>query len=227
METIYPIIKILHIAAGVGTLIMGPLAIYFNFKQRKSHRLVGKIFMYCMAWVCASALVGICLHPENLFFQFLAGIAVFTSLNILRAVRSMQIMLKKVTPGAFENGIVWAYLLGGVGMLATASYYFTEGKGSTVINILFVVFGAALVANGLEFRKTLARVGPEMNPKWWYREHITGMLGAFIASNTAFLVNTTGDWLHPLLQFLLPTVILMPVAFYFTKLLGIRKRDIV
>jgi uncharacterized membrane protein len=227
METIYPIIRFLHIAAGVGTLFLGPLAIYFNYKKRNSHRLVGQIFMYCMAFVCISAIIGFIRRPEVVFFQFLAGIAVFTMLNVLRAVRSMQFMIKKATPGVFEKGIVWAYWIGGAAMLAMASYHFSEGKTDTVFVILFTIFGASLVANGVGFYKILARVSPTMNPKWWYREHISGMLGGFIASNTAFLVNTTSDWMHPILQFILPTIIFTPVAIYFSRILKLRKQDIV
>ncbi len=225
MEDLHAVVKTLHIAAGIGTLFVGPLAIFFNFKQPRWHRLCGQIFQWSMAWICLSALVGFAYAPENVFFQFLVGIAFFTMLNVAKGVRAMRFMLRKAVPGAFDRGLVWVSYLTGLAMVGAGIFYFTKGGDGLVIGILFTVFGVATLSFGRNWQKLLEK-GASINPKFWYHEHIVGMLGAFIASNTAFLVNTTGEWMHPLLQFALPTVLFVPVIIYFTRKLKVSSKDL-
>lgn len=225
METLHFVIKSLHIAAGAGTLFAGMLAIFFNFKEPRWHRLCGQIFTWSMVWVCLSALVGFAFAPQNIFFQFLVGIAFFTMLNVAKGVRSMRFMLRKAAPGAFDRGITVVAFLTGLAMLGAGILYFTKGGDGLVIGILFTIFGLSSLSFGRNWQKLLNK-GTSISPKHWYHEHIVGMLGAFIASNTAFLVNTTGEWMHPLIQFALPTVLLMPVIMFFTKKLKVRPQDL-
>ncbi len=224
MDNFHSLIRILHVAAGVGTLVVGPVAIWFNFRRPRQHRLFGQVFQWSMAWVCLSALFGFAMRPEKPFFQFLAGIALFTILGVAKAVRSMRFRMRRAQPGPADTFIIWSAFLTGLAMVGTGVFYFTK-EGGLTLGILFTAFGLGTALLGRDYRRVISK-GPNADPRLWYRKHVSGMMGAFIASNTAFLVNTTSEWLHPLLQFLLPTVLLVPVIMYFTKKLGLRPQDL-
>ena len=225
MENLHAIIRLLHIAAGAGTLFAGAAAIFFNFKEPRWHRLSGDIFKWSMIWVCLSAIIGFAFDPGRVFFQFLFGIALFTILNMAKGIRAMQFMLRRAAPGATVDwAIVGIGYFTGLAMIACGIFHFTEGSNGLVIGILFTAFGLGGLSLGRGFQKLIVQ-GTANSPKFYYHEHIVGMLGAFIASNTAFLVNTTGEWLHPLVQFALPTVVFVPIMMFFTKKLGVRPQD--
>ena len=75
---------IIHIVAGVLTLIAGPIAIFANRKYLKLHKIAGNVFFYAMLVVCVSAVIGFLKRPDQVFFQFLLGIAILVFAGILR-----------------------------------------------------------------------------------------------------------------------------------------------
>ncbi|HND88318.1 MAG TPA: DUF2306 domain-containing protein, partial [Saprospiraceae bacterium] len=60
----------LHIIAGVSTLLTGPLAIFYNFRDVRRHRLVGKVFVYAMLVTALTSIGGFLKHPGEVFYQF-------------------------------------------------------------------------------------------------------------------------------------------------------------
>ena len=221
MELFGKIALIIHIIAGGSTLITGPLAIFYNFKDPKKHRIVGKTFFYAMLVVVISSISGLIKHPDSAFFQFLFGISILVLCGILRGVRSIFLM-----KGAAVTNLEWAYtiLLGinGIWMLGMSAYHFNAGT-MVAIPILFSVFGTMSV---LDVRKNWQVFSqPQLLHRLdWMRLHASTMLGAFTASTTAFTVNAA-HFLPWWAQWFGPTMLILPLQFYFGgKLKAMRKK---
>lgn len=200
-----------HIVAGSITLVTGPFAIFYNFRDLHKHRLVSKVFFWTMPVVAVSAIISYFKHPGEVFYQFLLGISLMVLAGISRGVRSIFLM-----KGAKVNGFDWAYtgLLGlnAVFMLGMAAWLL--GKDATIpFPILFGVFSTMSATDTWTNWKVLHR--PESLQRLdWVRLHLGTMLGAFTASTTAFTVNAA-SFLPWWTQWFGPTASLVPLQFYF------------
>lgn len=210
-----------HIIAGMITLIAGPLAIFYNFKDPKKHRLVGKLFFYAMLLVVFSAFLGFLKRPGEAFFQLLFGISWLVLCGILRGVRSIQLM-----KGGQVTRFDWAYTLvlatNGIWMISLCLVHLREGT-VIFIPILFALFGAGALTDVRTNWRVFSR--PELMQQFdWIRLHTSTMLGAFTASSTAFTVNAA-PFLPWWAQWFGPTLILLPIQFYFGKKL--KKKSVI
>lgn len=202
-----------HIAAGSVTLLAGPMAIFYNFKDPRNHRLAGKIFYYAMLWVVISSVVGFLKRPDQPFFQFLLGIAILVLSGLLRGVRSIMLM-----KGARVTRFDWGYtaLLGLNALYMLGMSVFLSTTGSAIVfPILFGVFGMNSLVDAHTNWKTFSQPG-KLGRLDWMRLHSTTMIGAFIASTTAFTVNAA-HFLPWWAQWFGPTLLLVPVQVYFGK----------
>ena len=203
----------IHIAAGMTTLIAGPIAIYANLKNKKLHRTAGMAFFVAMNIVCISAVIGYFKHRDQLFYVFLLGIAIFVYGGILRGVRAVKLMKggKVIT---FD--FVYSTLLGlaGLWMLSMAVWSYTKGSEIALV-ILFAAFGSAVLKDTYEnFQHFL---NPDnYSPVLWLKWHVASMLGAFTASSTAFTVNTA-HYLPWYIQWFGPTILLLPLQIYWGR----------
>lgn len=213
MELLIRSLVFIHVLAGIITLLAGPLAIYYNFKQPKQHRLAGKVFFYAMLVVAISSIITFFRHPEVLFYQFLLGIALIVLAGTVRGVRAMMLMKGgKVLPFDFYYTILLAVT--SMVMLGKAALLFTQG-GNIAFPILFTVFGVGAAHDSIKnFR--IFRAPQQLAPTDWLQLHLGSMLGAFIASTTAFTVNTA-HYLPWFVQWFGPTVLLVPVIIYFER----------
>jgi hypothetical protein len=225
MSTLTSIHLFAHVSAGIITLIAGPIAIFTNRSYPKVHKIAGKIFFYAMLYVCFSSIIGFFRHPKEIFYQFLLGIGLLVLAGILRGVRALQIM---------KNGQIktydWIYtiLLGisAVWMLGMAMWcygQFTEThKGMMMgFSILFAVFGMGSVSDVVLNFKMFSN--PQNYEKMeWLKLHVQTMIGCFIASTTAFTVNVA-HFLPWYIQWFGPTILLLPLQFYWGKKLKVAK----
>ncbi len=209
----------IHIIAGAITLITGPIAIFYNFKNPKKHRIVGKTFFYAMFIVAVTAIFGFFKHPDLVFFQFLLGIALFVLAGIFRGVRSIFLMNGgRVMPFDF----VYTVLLGlnGLYMLGMSAWHFNAGT-MIAFPILFGVFGIMSLADTRVNWRVFAK--PRLLHRLdWMRLHAGTMIGAFTASTTAFTVNAA-HFLPWWAQWFGPTLLLLPVQIYFGKKLRVMR----
>jgi uncharacterized membrane protein len=221
MDALTKLHFILHITAGTSTLIAGPIAIFYNFKDTRKHRLAGKIFFYAMLYVCFSAILGYFRRPDLIFYQFLFGIAILVLAGILRGVRAIRLM-----KGDHVRPFDWGYavmlgLLGlwmvGRSILGTQSV--ATNDDSTVFAILFGVFGIGALSNAVGMMRMFWKA-PSLQRIDWYKAHISTMMGAMSASTTAFLVNTASAVLPWYLVWFGPTLLLLPLQFYFLRKIG-------
>ncbi|MCC6460820.1 MAG: hypothetical protein IT260_10150 [Saprospiraceae bacterium] len=210
-----------HILAGALTLLAGPLAIYFNTRHLQRHRLAGKVFFYAMLVVCISAVGGYLKQPEQVFYQFLMGISALVLANILRGVRAIRLM-KGGRIGVFDWAGVGLLALIGLWMSGMALSLSREGA-ALAFTLLFGVFGGASLLDVAGHLPKLLR--PErLHRLDWLRVHVASMLGAFIASTTAFTVNAA-PFLPWYLQWFGPTFLLVPLQVYFGRKLQAQKKQ--
>ena len=213
MELLLKVIFLAHIFAGGITLISGPIAIFYNFKQPRNHKLAGKIFFYAMFFVCASAVIGFLKQPDQIFYQFLLGIAVLVWAGIMRGIRSVMLM-----KGGKITNFDWVYtsILGfaGLAMVGWAGWLLSMNV-NIAFPILFTVFGAGALKDTVKNYRIFSN-WENMSKFQWMELHLVSMLGAFIASTTAFTVNAAPFLPWPA-QWFGPTVMLVPVVYFFVK----------
>ncbi len=208
-----------HILAGIVTLLTGPVAIFYNFKNPKKHRAFGKTFYYAMLVVAITAILGFLKHPDQVFFQFLLGVSVLVLAGIFRGVRSIFLM-----QGGAVKPFDFAYtiLLGcnGLYLAGMSAWHFYAGT-MIAFPILFGVFGAMSLADTRQNWRVFRRPAA-LHRLDWMRLHSGTMLGAFTASTTAFTVNAA-HFLPWWAQWFGPMLLLLPVQIYFGKKLKARR----
>ena len=211
MEFLGQLNIIIHVIAGTGMLLTAPIAFLINTKSIKYHRIAGKIFNYCMAIVGITSFIGFLKSPSSIFRQFLVAIAILTAYNVIKGVRAIQIMKgSKIKRFDFIN--LYVLTFAGFFLVGAAAYSYFNFNIS--ITIIFAVFGIACLA---EFPRQWKRLStPLTDKKEWFRIHIGAMMGAFIASMTAFTVNAV-PWLPDLVKWFGPTVVLVPLIIFYTR----------
>ena len=213
MELLGKIFLIIHVIAGMSTLITGPFAIFYNFKDPKKHRIVGKTFFYAMLIVGFSSISGWLKHQHSPFYQFLMGIAIIVLAGVFRGVRT--IFLMKGGPVKRFDFVYTAGLgLGGIWMAGMSIWHFQQGT-MIAIPILFAVFATSALTDTVRNWKVFTNPA-KLHRLDWMRLHASTMIGAFIASTTAFTVNAA-HFLPWWAQWFGPTLLLLPVQFYFGK----------
>ena len=226
-ETIVSALRAAHIAAGFIALVVAPLAMIAK-KGGDAHRRWGKVFFYSMAVVAATAIIIGIVRPN----VFLAMVAVFSFHLVATGYRSlyhkrlhegqkpatMDLVLQG-TAGVINGGLfIWGFtnmLLG------------NRGSGT----ILFLVFG---LIGSLMVWRNMQRFYSRANEKnEWLYAHMTGFLGGYIATVSAFsVVNMT--FIKPVvLQWLWPTLVGAPLIALWVRhyrkrfAKGKRARDVV
>jgi hypothetical protein len=204
---------IIHIIAGSLTLIAGPIAIFSNNRNTPLHRIAGKIFFIAMNIVCISAIIGFFKRSDEVFFQFLLGIAVSVYGFILRGVRFIQLM-KGDTVKTFDWIYTAVMAVCGATMVSLGVWHLIKGN-NIAFPILFGVFGSTILHSVYENYKFFSQ--PEKVAKLeWLRLHVLTMIGALISSTTAFTVNTA-TYLPWYIQWFGPTLVLLPLQFYWGR----------
>jgi hypothetical protein len=221
MDILTKLHLILHIIAGASTLIAGPIAIFFNFKDPKKHRLAGKVFFYAMLYVCGSAIVGYFRHPGIVFYEFLLGIAIIVLAGVLRGVRAIYLM-----KGDRVRIFDWIYTIGlglfGIWMFSRGITYFNEGKPA-MFPILFSIFGIGSLSDTVRSARMFIQYDQQHRLDW-YNLHVMTMIGAMTASTTAFFVNILSATMPWYIVWFGPTLLLLPLQIYYGRVIrGWRK----
>ena len=131
--------------------------------------------------------------------------------------------------GAQVNSLDFANIIflgiSGIVMLGMAIWHYKLGT-MIAIPILFNVFGVGAVADAYRNFRRL-RAPHLLNAQAWLAAHVSSMLGAFIASTTAFTVNAA-TFLPWYIQWFGPTILLLPLQIYWgRKLKPARKAETV
>ncbi len=199
MEFLHAVSLGFHIAAGTIALLAGT-AILLLRKGGKPHRRLGRVFFPAVIGVAASAFVLCVVHPDP--FLFMVGVfTLYQGLSGFRAVRN-----KTLGPAGWD---VLVALMGA----ANAVAMFTSGQ------VVLYVFGGISIflvyGDAAWFRS--AFIGKPLPPKLWLRRHIGFMMGAYIATVTAFLVVNFAHAGSGLLVWLAPTLVGVPLIVKWTR----------
>lgn len=186
LSIIHTAIITLHILAGITALLVAPVAMIVH-KGGTAHRRWGKVYFWAMFAICLSA-VGM------LFFRFNPFLAGVTALSFYSALTGYRVLYRKrALAGAapiFDRMAAWLALAAGMGLTGwgiNALINPPAGFGLTFA-ILPLVFGIFVFNQGLVDLRLFRT--PPVDRQWWWYYHMERMLGAYIATLTAFLVQT-------------------------------------
>jgi hypothetical protein len=209
MKQFLEIFTFIHIVFGSAALLSGILAIIFQ-KGGRFHNASGKVYYWSMIGIGITAF-SIAIPKGNLFLLMVGG---FSTYMTLTGYRFLQFRRDPKLKFGF-----WDYLfitVGFMSVLIPAGYIIRLGwenvGGILPVFLIFSVILISMLTNDLFHSKKLSTY-----PKGWFlNRHISRMMGAFIATVTAFLVQ---NWqTDPIfIAWLLPTVIFVPLIIYFTK----------
>ena len=195
----YKFILISHVLFGSVALLSGLLAILMK-KGFPIHVISGKVYSISMYGVVFSAWIA-SYFRLNLFLIF---IGIFAFYLVTRGLRSTRI--KSLRPAPLD------WILLALGVLTAIIMTLT-------FNIILLVFGAIFATLLIGDLNIFIKVqkGNKVHPKEWIATHLGMMLGSYIAAITAFIViNVEYDPL-PWLPWILPSLILTPLIFIYTR----------
>jgi len=221
MEHIDPIIRWLHVAAGILVLVTMVLPMVTK-KGGRVHRRAGWIFVISMAIVCVSSawmcivalagLQGVSVTGRGVmgreFGAFLLVVTLLSGQSIFSGIRVLRHKNRTAPVGNLLDLGPPAIL--GLSSIGLGIWGIAEGS---VLLIAFAVLGISI---GVRDIRALRRV-PTDKRHWWYA-HMTGMFNGSVAALTAFLVinsenlpdsirSAVPEWVF----WLAPTVVMTPI----------------
>jgi uncharacterized membrane protein len=198
MEQYIKIAVYIHALCGGIGLLCG-FAIMIAKKGTKLHKRLGKWFSYGMFTSCLISLP-ICWLPNHQnIFLFLIG--VFTIYLILSGNRAITFKSKtKLTPDKIDYTISTVMVLVSLVMLILGIVGFINKSNNSILFFFFGLTGFYISIKDFKFFKNYKTI-----KNLWLKNHIGKMMGAFIASVTAFIV--AGLQIGNLLGWILPSII--------------------
>lgn len=207
-ELIFKIFLFAHIAAGSTALLTGLIALILK-KKRGAHSKVGYVFHICMLIVALSAFVMAILHTS--YFLFVVG--VFSFYLTFTGYRSIVFLRGISKPNWLDKSvmILAAILMLGVTAKFLINHPFSFTGFSAVIIVFDIILAKSLIQDYKIFNSQ--KIITKNN---WLIKHITRMIPAYIATTTAFLVVNV-NYKYPVVIWLAPTVLFVPVIIYYVK----------
>ena len=207
-----------HIVCGVSALLSMFVPV-FTKKGGRAHRLGGRVYVWSMAGVVASALTvcAIRLLDETADHEgayFLALVGILAGANTWYGVRVLQ---QKTRQQAHRNPVDRSIaLIAAIAGAAGTVYGFVASQP------LFIAFGLLSVSLGVGQLREMA--GPWKDNKAWLVSHLSNMLAACIATSTAFLVVNQprlpaelAQLVPPIVIWLAPTVLGSPLIIWWSR----------
>jgi uncharacterized membrane protein len=216
MENFFIPLLIIHIVSGSVSLLSG----FVNILRRKgdrAHKQFGQVFVIAMLVAAFSALLMSVLR-ENLFL-FVIGF--FTIYMIGTGVRYLKIKRRVIAKRVRWNDWTLSVLMFFFGL-------FLIFKGITML-IHSNLFGSVLTTFGLisilmVYQDIINLRGNSNFKNFGLLTHIQRMIGAYIASITAFLVVNI-DFVPGAILWLLPTFLMVPLIIVWSNKFKILKSE--
>lgn len=206
-NTMTPLL-ISHAGAGAVMLLSGLVAMTTR-KGQRSHRASGKVYATATAVVGVTGFA-IAIIKSN---QFLIATSIFVLYMMVSAYRSLY--LKKlhlhVRAAPIDKAILTGAAIGALYLLLLGIRGLFAGHSSGIVPL---VFGGLCAAFTIRDIKKYTK-GPSDKMHWLYN-HISGMVGSYIAGITAFLAVNAGYFTNDfvLWVWLGPTVVGTPYIIY-------------
>lgn len=217
--SIYPLLLAVHIAAGLGTVLIG-IAPVLTRKGSRAHRLAGRIFAVLMAILLACAWAMMVLKTDA-YLLALSASATLTLFSGLRVLGRKRPDLKRADRATALDWIV-TLAVAGVGLLVLALVLTGRGSGPPAVSIA-LAYGA-LSMSGWDLWRFARPTDWPFSPELWRYEHLWKMLGAYSAVLSAF----SGNFLRflPLpWSALWPTLLFQTLTVIWIAALILRKRS--
>lgn len=212
------VLRALHIAAGFTALVVAPGAMIAR-KGGQWHRRWGWVYAGAMAIVAATA-VGLATIRPNPLLLLLAVFSFYLAFSGVRVLRRRRrpgtrgAVAGEGRAGVLDWGAAGLALASGMALLTLAVWPRAAERGVSGVAPVPLVLGALAVALAAREIRSLRR--PPADPRAWWYQHMGRMLGAYIATVSAFpVVNLTA--LPPAARFLWPTVIGTPLIALWTR----------
>lgn len=208
MEQTIKILIYIHAFFGGLGLLTGMISIFAK-KGGIRHKRAGKVFSYSML---VSSVISLFIarmpNHENLFL-FLIGL--FTIYMTLAGNRALTLQSKmKDKADWIDKLISGTMLLISVGMLGIGALGMAQQVGNSVLYLFFGGFGVLLTVRDFQTFKVFKE-----KKNAWLISHLGRMIGALIASVTAFLV--AGLAVGTLLVWMLPTIFGTAYIIYWSR----------
>jgi hypothetical protein len=187
-----------HITAGFTALIIGLVAM-FSPKGQTIHNKSGLIYFWAMVVVSiTSTIISLRSDPINLF---LLVTGIFSFYLIFTGYRST--IIKNKAPQFVDKFVTALMLCTTLVMISLSTYDWFNGSGrlTIILGIFGSVGGVLAVADVLVYRNGLD------HPRAWLLRHLGRMLGAYLATFTAFAVTNLTAWMSSILLWTLPPII--------------------
>ena len=211
MDELIDQLLIIHVAAGVISLVTGLISI-LSLKGSKVHKKSGKIYFYSMTIVFVTAII----IASYRFNRFLFLIAFLSYYSVFAGVRKLRLknLHKNQKPKWYDwtagiiNGIANLFFIG------LGIYYSIENgffSGGTLLSVGFGIGG--LLISYVNLKPFIIKPNKSYH---WYLSHIGNMFGGYIATSTAFLSTLISKYeiMNPFLGFALPSIIGVPLLIY-------------
>ena len=206
--SIFNIFLTLHILGGTLGLLAGTY-IAIAKKGDKQHKLVGKIFAVSMLGAGFCSFILATLHRND--FLFVVGI--FTIYMVATGWRSLY--LKNIPNGQKPLPIDWIIMgFMAIGALVFAYMSVNLAMEKAPFCLVFAFFAYRSIAFIVTDFKTYR--GKIATKNYWLTNHLQRMMGAYIASLTAFVVVNAPERAS-IIPWLLPTAILVPLIVKWTR----------
>tara|TARA_R110000737_G_scaffold327084_3_gene341149 strand:- start:22283 stop:22951 length:669 start_codon:yes stop_codon:yes gene_type:complete len=220
MDNLFNFFLILHILAGSVGLLFGTINI-IRKKGDQKHKWMGKIFLYGMLTVGLSAFVLSIIHPN--YFLFIVGVFTF----YLAATGNRYLSLKELNTTQKPKIVDWvltiSMLIFGVVFAIFGIYHLTRSNTFGIVFIVFGFLGLSMVRRDIKNYQGKIEI-----TNYWLTAHLQRMIGAYISALTAFLV-VNGKYFNGLVPgfilWLLPTVVLVPLIFKWTRKYKVEKKN--
>ncbi|MGV7105768.1 hypothetical protein [Flavobacterium sp. U410] len=208
MERIITILIYTHAFFGGIGLLTGIINIIAK-KGTLFHKKAGKVFSYAMV---ISSLISLFIarmpNHENLFL-FLIGI--FTIYMVLAGNRALTLKTKSKTKADFIDKLISGImLLASIIMLVIGILGMMQKVENSILYVFFGAFGTFMTLKDFQTFRTFTQ-----KKNAWLISHLGRMVGALIASITAFMV--AGLHLQTLLAWILPSVLGTAYIVYWNK----------
>lgn len=203
-----------HIFAGIIALLFGAFSI-FSAKGKQLHRRSGIIYFWAMTVVFITGVIvaGFRFNRFLFLIAFLSYYSVFAGLRFLR----LKLLHKNQNPKWYDWAAGFINGAANVVFIGLGFYYLFKENSNLHGALLSIGFGIV----GLFITYTNLKpffVRPN-KPYHWYLAHLGNMMGGYIATLTAFLSTmvTRFELMNPFLAFALPSLIGIPLLFYWTR----------
>lgn len=204
---------VVHILAGSLALMMGFIALIVN-KRQKIHSQMGRLFLYLMAVVILTGLIGVFVFGRNTFLLVITVLSGYTAFSGYRVLKAKSNQLKYLDVLMALTALVsvsyFLYYFKSIGMMWSPVIIYST------VGYLFLMVAYDL----LRYLIPTKRYG-----QLWLYEHVLKMVSAFSGLLSAF-TGTVLDQYQPYSQFV-PSILGTWVAIGFMLSIRFKKAPLV